>query len=179
LAWLYSSFKTNIDEGISLAKRAIELNPNVAAYHDTLGELYYQKGLYSKAIGEMRIALWLEPDNKDFKDRLKKIKNNYKEELNKNTKAKKSNIEPTILVLNGNGIRNSAKIMAKTLRKMGYNVCAIKNAKRFNYIRTIILYKKPFTKTAINIGHRLKGIQEIYRLKEKSEYDIWVIVGKK
>jgi tetratricopeptide (TPR) repeat protein len=40
LAWLYAEQDIHLDEGIQLANRALELNPESPAYWDTLAELY-------------------------------------------------------------------------------------------------------------------------------------------
>ncbi len=66
LAYMLSSRNLNIDEALALAKKAKEklpTDPNVA---DTLGWLYYRKGLYDMAIGEFSDSLHKLPDNPEI-----------------------------------------------------------------------------------------------------------------
>jgi len=45
LAWLFAEEGTNLDEALKLAKIAVEVSPERAEMHDTLGWVYYRKEL--------------------------------------------------------------------------------------------------------------------------------------
>jgi len=50
LAWLYAEYnKGNMDEAVRLAQGAVQANPGVPSFSDTLGWVYYKKGLYGAA----------------------------------------------------------------------------------------------------------------------------------
>ncbi len=60
LAWLLASNKTNLDEALRLARATVNQDPNNAGYYDTLGWVYYQKGLSTSAIENLRKAVSLD-----------------------------------------------------------------------------------------------------------------------
>ncbi|HEX7296002.1 MAG TPA: tetratricopeptide repeat protein, partial [Pyrinomonadaceae bacterium] len=58
LAWLYAvQGKGNIDEAVRLAQGVVQKNPNVAGFVDTLGWVYYKKGLHTAAIEQLQKAV--------------------------------------------------------------------------------------------------------------------------
>lgn len=58
LAWLYAvDGKGNIDEAVRLAQGVVQKNPNVAGFIDTLGWVYYKKGLHNAAIEQLQKAV--------------------------------------------------------------------------------------------------------------------------
>ena len=60
LAWLYAvTGKGNLDEAIRLAQGAVQKNPNVAGFIDTLGWVYYKKNLHAAAVEQLRKAVSL------------------------------------------------------------------------------------------------------------------------
>jgi len=60
LAWLYAvTGKGNLDEAVRLAQGAVQSNPNVAGFIDTLGWVYYKKNLHSAAVEQLRKAVSL------------------------------------------------------------------------------------------------------------------------
>lgn len=79
LAWLIASQRGNLDEALQLAQATVSRNPNTAGYYDTLGWVYYQKGLYSAAIVHLKKAVALDAaeaarsgsqPNPDYRQRL-------------------------------------------------------------------------------------------------------------
>lgn len=50
LAWLYAEEKTNIEEGLRLINRALEMSPDNSAYKDTKAELLEVRGDYEEAL---------------------------------------------------------------------------------------------------------------------------------
>jgi len=48
---------TNIEEGIALAQKALELKPDTAGYLATLSEIYYRKGDLDQAVSTIQQAL--------------------------------------------------------------------------------------------------------------------------
>ncbi|WKZ32648.1 MAG: tetratricopeptide repeat protein [Thermodesulfobacteriota bacterium] len=63
LAWLYAEGEGNIDVALSLAETAKSLAPEDPNVSDTLGWIYYKKGVYMKAISLLRESAEKEPDN--------------------------------------------------------------------------------------------------------------------
>lgn len=60
LAWLYASTgKGNLDEAVRLAQGAVQRNPNVSGFVDTLGWVYYKKNLHTAAVEQLRKAVSL------------------------------------------------------------------------------------------------------------------------
>ena len=58
LAWLYAEYgKGNIDEAVRLAQAAVQTNPGVPSFADTLGWVYYKKGLYAAAAEQLKKAI--------------------------------------------------------------------------------------------------------------------------
>ncbi len=60
LAWMLATKKINLDEALRLAQATVNQDPNNAGYYDTLGWVYYQKGLPSSAIEQLRKAVSLD-----------------------------------------------------------------------------------------------------------------------
>ncbi len=60
LAWMLATNKTNLDEALRLAQTTVNQDPNNAGYYDTLGWVYYQKGLHTSAIENLRKAVSLD-----------------------------------------------------------------------------------------------------------------------
>jgi tetratricopeptide (TPR) repeat protein len=58
LAWLYAvQEKGNLDEAVRLAQGVVQRNPNVAGFIDTLGWVYYKKGLHGAAVEQLQKAV--------------------------------------------------------------------------------------------------------------------------
>lgn len=60
LAWLYAvhpELQGNLDEAVRLAQGVVQKSPNVAGFMDTLGWVYYKKGLHVAAIEQLQKAV--------------------------------------------------------------------------------------------------------------------------
>ncbi len=58
LAWLYAIHgKGNLDEAVRLAQSAVQANPEVSSFVDTLGWVYYKKGLFGPATEQLKKAV--------------------------------------------------------------------------------------------------------------------------
>ncbi|MGH9879992.1 MAG: tetratricopeptide repeat protein, partial [Pyrinomonadaceae bacterium] len=60
LAWLYAErqeLNGNLDEAVRLAQGVVQKNPNVASFVDTLGWVYYKKGLHTAAVEQLQKAV--------------------------------------------------------------------------------------------------------------------------
>ena len=58
LAWLYATQgKGNLDEAVRLAQGVVQKNPNIAGFIDTLGWVYYKKGLPAAAVDQLQKAV--------------------------------------------------------------------------------------------------------------------------
>ena len=61
LAWLYAVHdKGNLDEAVRLAQGVVQKEPNIAGFTDTLGWVYYKKGLYGAAAEQLQKAVLLD-----------------------------------------------------------------------------------------------------------------------
>src|SRR5881394_3459847 len=61
LAWLYAEYgKGNLDEAARLAQSAVQTSPGVPSFGDTLGWVYYKKGLYGAAADQLKKAISME-----------------------------------------------------------------------------------------------------------------------
>lgn len=60
LAWLLAENQGNLDEALQLAQVTANKNQTVAGYFDTLGWVYYKKGLYSPAVEQFKKAVVLD-----------------------------------------------------------------------------------------------------------------------
>jgi tetratricopeptide (TPR) repeat protein len=61
LAWLYAVYgKGNLDEAVRIAQGVVQKNPNIAGFTDTLGWVYYKKGLYGPAAEQLQKAVALD-----------------------------------------------------------------------------------------------------------------------
>ena len=72
LAWLYAESEKNIDDAITLARKAIELKPT-ASYWDTLAYALYKARRYKEAAEAIATALDLQPNDPDYVARQKLI----------------------------------------------------------------------------------------------------------
>ena len=63
LAYLLADQNSNLDEALNLAQKAKEKLPDDPSVMDTLGLIYYKKGLYDSAIQEFKDSLVKLPDN--------------------------------------------------------------------------------------------------------------------
>lgn len=58
LAWDYAEYgKGNLDEGVRLAQGVVQKFPDEPGYADTLGWVYFKKGLYSAAVEQLQKAV--------------------------------------------------------------------------------------------------------------------------
>jgi tetratricopeptide (TPR) repeat protein len=58
LSWVYAAYgKGNLDEAVRLAQGVVQKNPNEAGFADTLGWVYYKKGLYAAAVEQLQKAV--------------------------------------------------------------------------------------------------------------------------
>lgn len=74
-----SGDKSDAEHGVTLktalryAQRAIDLDPNVASYYNTLALIEFRRGAYRQAEQAIRKALELEPENQNYRHGLKQI----------------------------------------------------------------------------------------------------------
>jgi tetratricopeptide (TPR) repeat protein len=58
LAWLYAQYgKGNLDEAVRLAQGIVQTHPEVPSFADTLGWIYFKKGLYGAAAEQLKKAV--------------------------------------------------------------------------------------------------------------------------
>jgi tetratricopeptide (TPR) repeat protein len=61
LAWIIAAYdKGVLDEALQLAQMSVDKNPNAAGFYDTLGFVYYKKGLHSPAVSQFKKAVALD-----------------------------------------------------------------------------------------------------------------------
>src|SRR5205814_1219867 len=73
LAWLSACCRRELDQGLEHAQKAVALAPDSAGYHDTLGEVHFQRGDKDKALAAARKSVELEPKVEYYKRQLKRI----------------------------------------------------------------------------------------------------------
>lgn len=73
LAWLLANTDTSLDEALRLSSKSLELQPDTAAYLDTLAEVHLRLGQPSRAVELQKQAIELEPESLDLTERLKKF----------------------------------------------------------------------------------------------------------
>jgi tetratricopeptide (TPR) repeat protein len=73
VAWLSACCRRDLDEALKHVRRAIELTPDSAAYHDTLAEVLFQLGKKDEAIAAQKKAIVLNPTRDYFKKQLKRL----------------------------------------------------------------------------------------------------------
>ena len=70
LGYMFAEKGENLDESISLIKRALEIDPENGAYVDSLGWAYFKKGLIDKALEEIERAAGLIENDPVIRDHL-------------------------------------------------------------------------------------------------------------
>jgi tetratricopeptide (TPR) repeat protein len=73
LAWLSACCRRDLDKGVEHAQQAVALAPDAAGYHDTLGEVYFQRGDRDKALAAARKSVELDPKSAYYQRQLKRI----------------------------------------------------------------------------------------------------------
>jgi Flp pilus assembly protein TadD len=63
MAWIYAEHGGSVDMALQLAQVAQAELPNDADVHDTLGWIYYKKGMIPQAVASLRRSLELQPKN--------------------------------------------------------------------------------------------------------------------
>jgi Tfp pilus assembly protein PilF len=66
LAWIDANANGNLDMALQLAQTAKAQLPNRHEVDDTLGWIYYKKGLYSLAVDALRTSALKQPDNPSY-----------------------------------------------------------------------------------------------------------------
>jgi tetratricopeptide (TPR) repeat protein len=72
-AWLSACCRRNLDAALGHALRAVELEPGTASFHDTLAEIYFQRGDKEKALVALKKAIELNPKREYYRKQLRRI----------------------------------------------------------------------------------------------------------
>ncbi len=72
-AWLAARGRRDLDAALGHARKAAELAPRQGGYHDTLAEVYFQRGETRRALEEIGRALELEPKNTYFAQQKRRL----------------------------------------------------------------------------------------------------------
>jgi hypothetical protein len=67
-----------------------------------------------------------------------------------------SRIETTVMVLNGNGVSGAAHEAAARVRGRGYSVGEVGNAKRTDYMRSVVMYRPGYRGEALRLARDLR-----------------------
>lgn len=70
LAYSWADRGINLDEALSMAKKAVEAEPKNSSYLDTIGWIYFKLGDYKKAKHNIEAAVDMEKDNSTLLDHL-------------------------------------------------------------------------------------------------------------
>ena len=73
LAWLLANTDTSLDEARKFSNKSLEIQPDTAAYLDTLAEVHLRLGQPARAVEFQKQAIELEPESLDLTERLKKF----------------------------------------------------------------------------------------------------------
>jgi tetratricopeptide (TPR) repeat protein len=74
LAWTCASARRNLNEAFEHARKAVALEPSNPGYHDTLAEVYFQRGDAAEAIEEIQRSIALDGKRAYFQKQLKRFK---------------------------------------------------------------------------------------------------------
>ncbi|MBL7180085.1 MAG: LytR C-terminal domain-containing protein [Desulfobacterales bacterium] len=116
-------------------------------------------------------------ENETLKERLAGIRVKAETSAPLPPKAAKSAGRLKIKVLSGDGDLNSAKMVAKKLRKVGYTIKSIDYAPRSNFQTTTIYFAAKFEVQAKRIGSDLDRNPVLKPLNWPSEFDLIVVAG--
>jgi hypothetical protein len=72
-AWMAACCRRSLDKGLNYARKAVELSPKTAGYHDTLAEVLFQLGKKDEAIAAQKQAVALAPSRAYFRKQLKRM----------------------------------------------------------------------------------------------------------
>jgi tetratricopeptide (TPR) repeat protein len=61
LAWIYVSSNRNLDQALQLAQTALRKQPDSPQVNDTLGWIYYKKGLFSQSVRHLELSVQKNP----------------------------------------------------------------------------------------------------------------------
>ncbi|OGL65196.1 MAG: hypothetical protein A3I72_05020 [Candidatus Tectomicrobia bacterium RIFCSPLOWO2_02_FULL_70_19] len=74
LAWFHAIEEKNLERGLELSKRSLELQPDPPAFLDTLAELHFRNGQPVDAVAHIQKAIKLEPASRYFRLQLEKFR---------------------------------------------------------------------------------------------------------
>lgn len=75
LAWLRARTVTSLDEALTAAKRAVDIDPERTGYLDTLAEVFFARGEHALALDAMKKALAIEPSDEYLRRQLTRFEN--------------------------------------------------------------------------------------------------------
>ena len=67
-----------------------------------------------------------------------------------------SRIETTVMVLNGNGVSGAAHEAASRVSARGYSIGEVGNAKRTDYMRSVVMYRPGYRGEALRLARDLR-----------------------
>jgi tetratricopeptide (TPR) repeat protein len=73
IAWLCACCRRDLDGGLARARKAVELDPQVAGFFDTLSEVHFQRGEKDQAIAAQKKAIELDPKKPYYRKQLKRM----------------------------------------------------------------------------------------------------------
>lgn len=74
LGYMFAESGENLDEAVTLIRKALEIDPDNGAYMDSLGWAYFKKGMYKEALVDLEKANKCYPDDPDIKEHLRAIR---------------------------------------------------------------------------------------------------------
>ncbi|MSR30742.1 MAG: hypothetical protein EXR99_04475 [Gemmataceae bacterium] len=72
-AWMSACCKRDLDWGLSHSQKAVQIDPESPAYHDTLAEVLFQLGRQKEALEEQQKAVALDPVKVYYRKQLQRI----------------------------------------------------------------------------------------------------------
>ena len=96
-------------------------------------------------------------------------------------KPKLAPSQTVVMVLNGNGQSGAAAATAGQLRHFGYKIGSVGNARRADYPKSVIMYKRGYRPEAIRLAHAMRvkvvGPLDGIRPKAMGRADVAYVVG--
>ena len=116
-------------------------------------------------------------ENENFKNKLANTQVKAKPSAPESHKAAKGIRKLKIKVLSGDGNFNSAKEMAKKLRKSGYTIQLVDEAHRSDFKKTTIYFAPKFKYEAKRLISKLGGNPDLKSLNWPSAFNLIIVTG--
>jgi tetratricopeptide (TPR) repeat protein len=77
---MFAEDGVNLDEALGLIEKALELDPGNGAYLDSLGWVYFKKGMLKESLEELEKAIKLEQNDPTVREHLETVRKKLRHE---------------------------------------------------------------------------------------------------